>query len=67
MQKLQRSTTTEKIVTCRSIPNNIPDVVLTDKNKKKEHIIDIAVLQNKRTQSEKGNKYQRLADEVKAM
>ncbi|KAJ8967778.1 hypothetical protein NQ314_002623 [Rhamnusium bicolor] len=58
------------IITDRTIPNNIPDIVLTLKNEKRTYIIDIAVplpSNIMKTHAEKINKYLPLADEIKKM
>lgn len=59
-----------KIITDRTIPCNIPDIVLTLKNNQIAYIIDIAVplaTNISATHREKINKYLPLADEVKEM
>ena len=59
-----------KIVTDKTIPNNIPDIVLTLKDEKKTFIVDFAVplpTNIEKTYSEKINKYLPLSDEIRQM
>ncbi|XP_072157658.1 uncharacterized protein [Bemisia tabaci] len=59
-----------KIRTHRTIPNNIPDIVLTMKDAKIAFIIDVAVPSAVNIQSayaEKISKYMPLADEIKCL
>lgn len=59
-----------KIVTDRPIPNNIPDIVITLKEKRQTFIIDIAVplpTNATKTYNEKISKYLPLADEIKEL
>lgn len=55
----------ERSITAQTIPNNIPDIILVDKQKKIRYIVDISISLGVNIQ--KNHMYLTLADRIKGM